>query len=284
MNIRSLISRYTPEVIKKTIRSSISKREIKSMESLKRILCNTSNLRKNDICLDKIFNSAIIEQRWNNTENEIMSFNLPDGTGGVNPGDRRALFYLLSFLKPQSVLEIGTHIGASTIHIALALKSNKLSPSNEDKLITLDIRDVNSNLEKHWLEYGASHSPLEMVENLGMKDFVDFKTKGALKFMRETKRKFDFIFLDGSHYASDVYQEIPASLNLLNPNGIILLHDYFPSGQPLWQNKRAISGPFRAVEKLKNEGADLITIPLGSLPWNTKLNSNLTSLALLLKK
>ena len=42
--------------------------------------------------------------------------------GGVNPGDRQAVYYLIMALKPQNVLEVGTHIGASMPHIARALK------------------------------------------------------------------------------------------------------------------------------------------------------------------
>jgi predicted O-methyltransferase YrrM len=37
-------------------------------------------------------------------------------TAGVNPGDRRALFYLVCALAPRHVLEIGTNVGASTAY------------------------------------------------------------------------------------------------------------------------------------------------------------------------
>jgi len=65
---------------------------------------------------------------------------------------------------------------------------------------------------------------------------------------------------------------------------MILLHDYFPEMKPLWSDGSVFPGPFLAVNRLVKEGADLVALPLGSLPWPTKLQSNVTSLALLLRK
>jgi hypothetical protein len=42
-----------------------------------------------------------------------------------------------------------------------------------------------------------------------------------------------------------------------------------------------VPGPFQAIERLRAEGAPLKVLPLGALPWPTKLGSNMTSLALL---
>jgi hypothetical protein len=44
-----------------------------------------------------------------------------------------------------------------------------------------------------------------------------------------------------------------------------------------------LSGPFTATEKLRSTGAAIKVIPLGSLPWATKRDSNLTSLAVIAK-
>jgi len=78
-----------------------------------------------------------------------------------------------------------------------------------------------------------------------------------------------------------VYREIPVALRLLNPGGVILLHDYFPDVKPLWSNGVVIRGPFAATERLKAEGARIEVLPLSELPWPTKLGSSVTSLALL---
>ena len=120
-----------------------------------------------------------------------------------------------------------------------------------------------------------------MVNVMGFGNFVEFVKDSSLRYMARCERKFDFIFLDGDHSSSTVYQEIPSALELLNKDGLILLHDYFPDLEPLWSNGAVISGPFLAAKRFKEEGANLAVLPLGELPWPTKLQSNSTSLALL---
>ena len=202
----------------------------------------------------------------------------------IRDRDRRALYYLIGDLKPKSVLEVGTHIGASTLHIASALFNSQIKKNQTVQFTTLDIRDVNSPVDKPWLKFDMSHSPLEMIKHFGYDSFAKFVAGNSLEYLKNTSQKFDFIFLDGDHAETTVYKEIPAALKLLNPNGIILLHDYFPNMKPLWSDGSIIEGPFMATERLINEGADMVVLPLDGLPWETKLNSNITSLALLLKK
>ena len=234
------------------------------------------------LCLKEIFLCGISEE-WQNVQNRMSSLPIPLGTGGVNPGDRRAIYYLVRFFQPERVLEIGTHIGASTLHIALAQKQY-LSDHDRVQLVSVDIHDVNDVEKKHWIPFGTRMSPLEMIQGLGAEEIVQFVCSDSLTYLRHTEMKFDFIFLDGSHDADVVYQEIPASLNVLKSNGVILLHDYFPDLKPLWSNKKVIPGPFLAVQRLISEGARIEAIPLGQLPWPTKLGSQVTSLALLVKK
>lgn len=278
MGLKQLVASMTPSIVKKRIRL---RKELKQLESTQRAECKTDNLRyKSDISLSDIFSSHEIEGMWHVSEKEIKQFSIPDGTGGVNPGDRRAIYYLISAIKPLSVLEIGTHIGASTVHIASALRYTSEKDSN---LTTVDVVDVNSQIEKPWLKHGTTHSPIEMIDKMGYGSFVNFITDSFLHYAVNCPHAFDFIFLDGDHSAATVYQEIPVALNLLNQNGVILLHDYFPDMKPLWSNGSVIPGPFLATEKLRREGMNVTVLPLGKLPWPTKLGSNVTSLALLLR-
>lgn len=121
---------------------SIDKERV-DLYKIKKVNFDLQNLRKsNEINLDQIFNSQEINEFWKNTSVAIEKFGIPDGTGGVNPGDQRAIFYLISALKPKSVLEIGTHIGGSTVIIASAFSNFKIE--KDLKLVSVDIRDVNS--------------------------------------------------------------------------------------------------------------------------------------------
>ncbi len=285
MNIRQSIGKFIPISIKNYIRGNTRKDEIQELKSLNRINCDTSKLlSEGDVELAKIFNSERIKSSWDEVEKDINSFDIPDSTGGVNPGDRRALFYLIRYFKPNSILEIGTHIGASTINIGSAVHQNQLEDKTESTLKTLDIRDVNSISEKPWMEYGTKKSPIEMIRSLKYETFVEFIVDTSFNYFKTSNEKFDLIFLDGDHAAKTVYQEIPLALKQLNKGGVILLHDYFPNGKPLWSNKKVLPGPYLATERLILEGADMSIIPIGDLPWATKLGSNTTSLALLVKK
>jgi len=283
MRPKNLIRQFTPAFIERFIRKQIDAKELRTVNILKcnpDKLCITSN-----ITLSDIFDSPQSNKEWDHTYKIVKTFNIPDGTGGINPGDRKALFYLIKNLAPSSVLEIGTHIGASTTHIAAALSSNILSNiTSQASLTSVDLSDVNNPIKKPWLNYGVKHSPIEMINSMNLGNMVSFIKNSSLEFLSECTQQFDLIFLDGNHSAKTVYQEVPAALNLLKNGGIILLHDYFPKLKPLWSNGTVIPGPYLATERLKAEGANLIVIPLGKLPWKTKLNSNMSSLALLLKK
>lgn len=285
MTVKQLLRPFVPQFFSNFLNKMRDNRQGNIFKSLATTACKSDNLiAQKNITLSAVFNSSEINEKWASIQNSINKFDIPDGTGGVNPGDRRALFYLISYFKPLSILEIGTHIGASTLNMAAAMAKTAAEDGTKGQLTTLDIRDVNDQSLKPWLAYGTTQSPSEMVQNLDLADFVRFIQGSSVDYLKNAPQKFDFIFLDGDHSAQAVYQEVPLALNLLNPNGIILLHDYYPNGQSLWSNNYLIDGPYRAIERFTAEGADLIVVPLGNLPWATKLNSNVTSLALLMKK
>ena len=153
--------------------------------------------------------------------------------------------------------------------------------SYSPKLVTVDIKNVNDDKTKPWLSFNSSHSPLELIKQISCEEIVTFIVANSLDYLGTCGNKFDFIFLDGDHSASTVYLEIAIATKLLNKDGYLLLHDYYPDSKPLWKGTKPIKGPFLAVERLKSEGVDIIAKPLGKLPWITKNNSELTSLALI---
>jgi predicted O-methyltransferase YrrM len=203
-------------------------------------------------------------------------------SGAVNPGDQRALYYIARAFRPASILEVGTHVAASTGLLALALRHNGGHPSGAaPRLVTVDIMDVNDPLHGAWKRIGCDQSPSQFMQAIQCEDIVTFVTRPATDYLRNSREKFDLIFLDGDHSASGVYQEIPAAIALLNPGGLILLHDYFPGLQPLWADGAVVPGPQLAVERLRGEKLPVTVKPLGALPWPTKQGSNVSSLAVL---
>ena len=230
---------------------------------------------------DSIFHAKELDEEWKTVEAEIASLAITDKASGVNPGDRRAIYYLIRRLKPRSVLEIGTHIGASTVHIATALRTLRAKePSSSVRLVSIDICDVNDPASAPALKFGSRYTPLEMMNKIRCDDCVEFVTDSSLNYFSKCDRYYDAIFLDGDHAAATVYREIPAALKLLSRGGYILLHDYFPYLRPLWPDGALIPGPYLATQRLTQEGADIQIAPLGKLPWPTKQDSNVTSLAL----
>jgi predicted O-methyltransferase YrrM len=231
--------------------------------------------------LEAVFNSEAIAKEWQAWAPKLSEVcQITDGrTGGVNVGDRRALFYLARAFAPMRVLEIGTHVGASTVHLAAAL----ITGTRCARLVTVDVEDVNESLQAVWRRAGLAKSPRQMIEDLGGRLETRFVTGDSRHFFAANDETFDFVFLDGDHSAATVYEEMVSALALINENGLIVLHDYFPGGRPLWSDAVVISGPFAAVEQLRASGAAVKVMPLGSLPWPTKLNSHTTSLAVVAK-
>jgi predicted O-methyltransferase YrrM len=225
--------------------------------------------------LEEAFSAHTLHGEWADVAQEMTSFQISTSAGGVNPGDRRALYYLVRSFDPTHVLEIGTHVGASTVHIAAALRTN----GGKGQLTSVDILDVNDVIDHAWQRHGSLLAPTEMIDRMGMAGSVRFVAQPSLEFLAQTGPKYDFVFLDGDHAAATVYRELPATLRRLRPGGLVLLHDYFPQGRALWSGDPVISGPWLAVERLRREGAMLRVLPLGALPWPTKLGGSMTSLA-----
>lgn len=246
--------------------------------------CNTNNLGKiNESELKDLISIDKYCDEWCKNTDLIDLYQKHALRGGVNVGDRRAIYYLVRALKCKSVLEVGTHVGASTTHIALALRKNRSLLNADVKFITVDVVNVNAP-NGPYRKAGFPFSPSEMLNKFGGEEFTEFKVENSQKFLENTHQSFDLIFLDGDHSAESVYNEIPLALNKINENGFILLHDYYPYGRPIWKNNECIMGPFAALDRHIREGANLHVIPLGELGWATKKNSRKTSLALVSQK
>jgi predicted O-methyltransferase YrrM len=230
--------------------------------------------------LSRIFSDPAITASWEQDHATITGlFGGGDYPEGVNPGDRRALYFLIMALKPRNALEVGTHIGASTIYIAAALKRL----NDGANLTTVDIIDVNHPFQGKWKKLGMSKSPMNFASELGLAGRICFHTAPSLEFMRVTDQHFDFIFLDGDHSARVVYQELSSALPLLNNGGLIALHDFYPDGNPIYPHGAPILGPFYAMRRVHNENPVIEILPLSELPWPTKQGTNMTSLALVAK-
>ncbi len=196
----------------------------------------------------------------------------------ANAGDLRALFQLVHALRPRAVLEIGTCNAASTAFMAMALSDLGVETRG---IASVDVVDVNDPEQGIWRRSGLPYPPGEMLERLGVEELVQLHSSGSETFFRSNAERFDFIFIDGSHRASDVYADVAGALACLNANGAILLHDFYPDARPLWPGEHVIPGPYLGVLRAIEECPDLGVVPLRQLPWPTKHGGCTTSLAML---
>ena len=278
MVLKPLIKAMMP---RSALQAAVNARDAVNILSTRKAPFDARNLRPAaDLDLKAIFGDAAAAEAWRADQAAVVSaFGAGERHGGINPGDRRAIYHLIHSLKPRRVLEIGTHVGASTIHIARALRAAVPGAL----LTTVDIADVNHPRTGAWVGVGLDRAPRDMLVQLGCADLVAFVVSPSLAFMAGTEERFDFIFLDGDHSARAVYLETAAALRLLRPRGVILLHDFYPDGRPLYAGSGVIAGPGRALERARRECPAIAVLPLGALPWPTKDGSNVTSLALVAK-
>lgn len=278
MVLKPLIKAMLP---RSALQAAVNARDAANILSTRKVSFDARNLRPTaDLDLKAIFGDAVAAEAWRANHAAVASaFRAGEWHGGVNPGDRRAIYHLIHSLKPRRVLEIGTHVGASTIHIARALRAAVPGA----RLTTVDIADVNHPRTGAWVGVGLDRAPRDMLAQLGCADLVAFVVSPSLAFMAGTEERFDFIFLDGDHSARAVYLETAAALRLLRPGGVILLHDFYPGGRPLYAGSGVIAGPDRALERARRECPAIAVLPLGALLWPTKDGSNMTSLALVAK-
>tara|TARA_B110000971_G_C19993244_1_gene492951 strand:- start:957 stop:1631 length:675 start_codon:yes stop_codon:yes gene_type:complete len=105
----------------------------------------------------------------------------------------------------------------------------KIHPSRTDIIKKL----INYKNYKNYLEIGCDQdenfSKIDLLDKIG----VDPKSGGTHRmtsdiFFSSNKKKFDFIYIDGLHTYEQAINDIKNSLNFLNENGIILLHDCLP--------------------------------------------------------
>jgi predicted O-methyltransferase YrrM len=257
------------------------RRERRALASLERRECAVDALRIVGDAIIRMWLAANLTDEWEQILHTMSAIRFGSGSGAVNPGDRRALYYLARSMRPSSILEVGTHVGASTSMLALAVA--QMHPAGSEahrRLVTVDISDVNDPARGAWKRIGCDRSPADVMRTIECQDFVEFVTSPSIPYLRNCRERFDLIFLDGDHSATAVYQEIPAALQLLKPGGLILLHDYFPNLQPLWSDGAVVPGPDLAMARLRRENAPIIARPFGALPWPTKLDSHVSSLAL----
>lgn len=136
----------------------------------------------------------------------------PEAPGFSDIGTRNLLYCFCLSMKPRRVLEIGMHIGFSSLVIGSALRLNKFG----------HLLSVEPN--QHYREIASKY-----LKQARLIDFVDivpgFSYEAACQKRLREEGPFEIIFLDAAHDYESAAHDIKLCSELVSENGIIILHD-----------------------------------------------------------
>ena len=115
-----------------------------------------------------------------------------------------------------------------------SLETLQFNFSDKPSRIQIIQEIINKKKYLSYLEIGCCNDELFASINCNKKVGVDPVSGGTVRdysdnFFHNNKETFDIIFIDGLHMYHQVKNDIINSLNFLNDNGIILLHDCLPN-------------------------------------------------------
>ena len=119
-------------------------------------------------------------------------------------------------------------------HLIFSEKFSKEINFNFDKRNRLDLikHVIKKNDYKNYLEIGCHNNEVFdkiEIEKIGVDPISGGNYRGTSdKFFKENLKKFDCIFIDGLHEYNQAKRDILNSIEILNKDGIIILHDCLP--------------------------------------------------------
>ena len=136
-----------------------------------------------------------------------------DGThnrDSCEPDVGKLLYQIARLIKPRTVIEVGTFVGAASCHLALALQRN----ANQAELHLVDISPA-------YLEEARKN-----LSNFGLSDQVFFHCGDSAEIARAGNLpNADLVFLDGGHTREAVRRDIESYWPIIRDDGLLLLHD-----------------------------------------------------------
>lgn len=128
-------------------------------------------------------------------------------TGGVESEVGEFLYGLVRAIKPENILETGTHKGIASSYMALALKEN-----NKGHLDTIEFDPQHYEEDYH------------MWDSLTISNYITLHEMKSENFV--TDKVYDLVLLDTE---PDIrFEEFIQFYNSVKPGGIIIIHDLHP--------------------------------------------------------
>jgi predicted O-methyltransferase YrrM len=179
---------------------------------------------------------------------------------------------LIPSINPSRILEIGSYEGASACYLIDLLASSKSIELHcvdtweggiEHKEGGMDMRAVEATFNRNiQLAINNAKHPVNLVLHKGTSDEM------LARLVSENKKSFfDFIYIDGSHQASDVLCDAVLAFKLLKIGGVIAFDDYIWA-ENLSYGKDPLRCPKPAIDAFVNiniRKLDIIEAPLYQL-------------------
>ena len=163
------------------------------------------------------------EGEWGgNPTSKYSAFN----DGGVECEVGEYLFGLVRLLKPNFVLETGSHHGVGASYLGMALKENK-----QGLLTTIEFLPANYEIAK------------KRIEMMGLNDYVECLLMDVKDY--KTDKGFDLILLDTEPQTR--FQELLQFYNNLNEGGFIFIHDLHRHMHQIENEEHGFAWPYGKI-------------------------------------
>ncbi len=127
-------------------------------------------------------------------------------------------FFPKDYEKNFNYLEVGSFEGLSTLNVLYNYKNAKVfsidlwgKPNKNSEGLKVNFFDVEKRFDKNLSEYSFSKIKSDSVI--------------SMRQLAKQDKKFDIIYIDGSHNGEDILSDAIESFKLLALNGIIILDD-----------------------------------------------------------
>ncbi len=172
-----------------------------------------SNLSVNKEIEEYINNHSI---KLNPIQKEIISYNESLGDikrMQISISQCHFLHLLVKTSKIKKILEIGTFTGLSTLTMSLALP-------DDGSIVTLDKNQKSNEIAVNFFKKAAQENKINTIIKPALE---------SLKDLKDSKQKFDFVFIDADKENNKNYYN--QSLDLIDKDGLIIIDNVLWHGE-----------------------------------------------------
>ncbi|CAL9213365.1 unnamed protein product [Arabidopsis halleri] len=239
---------------------------VRDVKTIKPQVCSIDNFRVTTRCGNlvppELIRQTVIDRIFNGTS-PYTDFPPPHAEKFLRPkrikgwGSYGAVFEnLIRRVKPKTIVEIGSFLGASAIHMANLTR--RLGLEDTQILCVDDFRGwpgFRDRFKDMALVNGDVLLMYQFMQNVVSSNFsgsilpVPFSTGSALEKLCEWGVKADLVEIDAGHDFNSAWADINRAVRILRPGGVIFGHDYFTAADN--RGVRRAVNLFAEINRLK---------------------------------